>query len=140
MAGILPTRMRYTYSAYWTVHTDSMLVACTFVLGCIAVQEPEAAPAPLRVACVGDSITFGSGLERRERHSYPVLLGDLLGGAVEVRNFGVGGTTLLRAADRPYVDTAAYRDLLAWRPQTVVVILGTNDSCDTRAAPELEAA
>ena len=33
----------------------------------------------IRVACVGDSITYGSGIKFRSRDSYPAQLGRMLG-------------------------------------------------------------
>ena len=42
----------------------------------------------IRVACVGNSITFGSGIANRDRDSYPSVLGQMLGRGYEVRNFG----------------------------------------------------
>ncbi len=84
--------------------------------------------APTRVACVGDSITYGSGLPDRERTTYPLLLGHLLGEGYEVRNFGVSGATLLRAGNKPWTETGAALRALEWRPEVVVIKLGTNDS------------
>lgn len=45
-----------------------------------------------RVACVGDSITYGYGAAS-PYDSYPAVLGRLLGSDYEARNFGVDGTT-----------------------------------------------
>ena len=85
--------------------------------------------APIRIACLGDSITFGAQIADREHSSYPGWLNGFLGQNFEVRNFGVGGTTLLTQADRPYVQTKAYRNSLDWKPDIAVIILGTNDTC-----------
>ncbi|MBK9386263.1 MAG: prolyl oligopeptidase family serine peptidase [Planctomycetes bacterium] len=88
-----------------------------------------AAAGQTRVACLGDSITFGARVEDREHNAWPVQLAALLGGGFEVRNFGVGGATLLRAADTPYVRMQAWRDALAFAPEIAIVSLGTNDTC-----------
>jgi acyl-CoA thioesterase I len=79
-----------------------------------------------KVACVGDSITAGylSSCEL----DYPNQLQRLLGEQWNVRNFGVGGTTLLRRADHPYVNTSAYSKALAFEADIVVIMLGTNDA------------
>jgi acyl-CoA thioesterase-1 len=82
----------------------------------------------IRVACVGDSITFGSGVKDREVNNYPAQLGRMLGEKWEVRNFGVSGATMLRKGDKPYDKQKAYNDALAWKPDVVVIKLGTNDS------------
>ena len=50
----------------------------------------------MRVACVGDSITFGAGIEDREKKCYPAQLQELLGPRFEVRNFGRSGATASR--------------------------------------------
>ena len=49
----------------------------------------------IRVACVGDSITFGARVEDRKINSYPAVLGRLLGARYEVRNFGCSGATFM---------------------------------------------
>src|SRR6185369_3472103 len=81
-----------------------------------------------RVACVGDSITFGFGIADREHNSYPAKLAKLLGPGVEVRNFGVNGATALKHGTRPYSAQQACRDALAFKPQFAVIMLGTNDT------------
>ena len=82
----------------------------------------------VRVACVGDSITAGSGSSDREAKAYPVILGQLLGDRYEVRNFGIGGRTLLKNGDRPYWNEAFLQESLDYQPDIVVIKLGTNDS------------
>ena len=68
----------------------------------------------IRVACIGNSITYGAGIANREQNSYPAQLQAYLGPDYEVRNFGVSATTLLRSGDYPYVRTAAYRQALGY--------------------------
>ncbi|MGE3637200.1 MAG: GDSL-type esterase/lipase family protein [Pirellulales bacterium] len=87
-----------------------------------------AEPARIRVACIGDSITYGFGFTDRERDSYPSKLARLLGKEYDVRNFGVNGATLLKQGTRPYWTQDAYRDALAFRPDAVIIQLGTNDT------------
>ncbi|MGH9726034.1 MAG: GDSL-type esterase/lipase family protein [Candidatus Acidiferrales bacterium] len=82
----------------------------------------------IRVACVGDSITYGYGLTNREQDAYPAVLGRLLGVGWDVRNFGVSATTLLHNGDYPYIKRPAYTDALTFAPDIVVIMLGTNDS------------
>jgi len=82
----------------------------------------------VKVACVGDSITFGVGVGNRDRDSYPAQLGRLLGRGYDVQNFGSSGATLLEQGNNPYVKTRAFRDAMKFRPNVVVILLGTNDS------------
>jgi lysophospholipase L1-like esterase len=89
-------------------------------------------PGRKRVACLGDSITFGAGAEPREKFSYPAQLGAMLGNDYEVRNFGVGSSTVLMAGDKPYRKQPQFQAALDFDPDIVVVMLGVNDTC---AAP-----
>ena len=102
----------------------------TPTLATIALTLAVAAPATSqrRIACLGDSITFGARIADRDHGCYPARLGARMP-TVEARNFGVGGATLLRRADRPYMETEPWREALAWRPDVAVVVLGTNDTC-----------
>lgn len=83
---------------------------------------------PVRVACVGDSITFGSGLADRAHMAYPAVLGRLLGPHYQIVNFGVSGATLLKNGNKPYWKQPALSQAADFQPQIVVIKLGTNDS------------
>lgn len=82
----------------------------------------------IKVACIGNSITYGAGIKDRKNDSYPVVLGKLLGEGYEVRNFGISGRTLLNKGDRPYMKEQIYQDALDYQPDVVVIKLGTNDT------------
>ncbi len=82
----------------------------------------------IRVACVGDSITYGAGVEDRETNNYPSVLGGMLGSSFEVRNFGRSGATLLSTGDLPYGSTDEFRAATDWVPDVVILKLGTNDT------------
>ena len=90
---------------------------------CEAARE-----APKRIACVGDSITFGAAIKDRVKNCYPAQLGRMLGEKFEVRNFGVNGATLLKKGDKPYWKLKAYANARDFQPEVVVIKLGTNDS------------
>ncbi len=79
---------------------------------------------PFKVACVGNSITHGGN----NAYSYPQQLGALLGSEYEVRNFGVGGTTMLKKGDLPYWEETAFEHALEYEPDILILMLGTNDS------------
>jgi lysophospholipase L1-like esterase len=92
----------------------------------------DAHPAPqqdaVRVACIGNSITDGHGIEMAPVNGYPALLQRQLGNGYWVKNFGVSGRTLLNHGDMPYTNETAWKDALAFNPDIVVIKLGTNDS------------
>jgi lysophospholipase L1-like esterase len=91
-------------------------------------QVIRASP-PIRVACLGDSITFGAGARSREQEAYPAQLSALLGSGYEVRNFGVGGCTLLFEGDRPYRRQPQFQAAIEFDPDVVLLLLGANDTC-----------
>ena len=91
-----------------------------------ARQTPQ--PGAIRVACIGNSITDGHGIDMATQHGYPALLQRKLGKDYWVKNFGVSGRTLLNKGDMPYMNEKAWKDALAFNPDIVVIKLGTNDS------------
>ena len=82
---------------------------------------------PIRVVCVGNSITAGIGASDGA-HAYPAQLGNLLGNKYLVLNCGVSGRTLLKKGDFPYWNEKKYADAKNFDPQIVLIALGTNDS------------
>lgn len=115
---------------------------CCCVLLAAACSPSDVEPAPIdensyegtiRVACVGDSLTFGANLEDRGRNAYSAQLGRLLGAKWETRNFGCPGTTVLKAskttpAGLPYVEQKVYAKALAFQPHVVILQFGGNDA------------
>ncbi len=112
------------------------LIPISLTAGLLAVANLFAAPmdpikpgdykAPVKVACIGDSITEGVGAERGK--SYPSQLQEMLGDKWLVGNFGVSGRTLLKKGDFPYWNEAKYQDSLKSEPDVVIIMLGTNDT------------
>jgi len=82
----------------------------------------------IRIACIGDSITYGYSIKNRIKDSYPAQLGRMLGDKWQVRNFGVSGATLLKKGDLPYWNQQAFKDALAYNPNVIIIKLGTNDT------------
>ncbi len=89
----------------------------------------------IRVACVGNSITYGTGVEPRETMNYPTQLGRMLGEGYEVGNFGHPGATLLNKGHNPYMKLPEFRAALDFKPDIAIVHLGINDT-DPRNWPE----
>lgn len=104
-------------------HTQ-MLAELTTWLNNLQLQSPG----DKRVACVGNSITDGHGIDMADLYGYPAELERILGSGYKVRNFGVGARTAINNGDHPYMIETAWRDCLAWNPDIVVIKLGTNDS------------
>lgn len=82
----------------------------------------------IRVACVGDSITYGSLVAGQPWNNYPAQLGRLLGPDYSVGNFGYSDRTAMKEADRPYIKESLFEKSIAFTPDIVVLMLGTNDT------------
>ena len=81
----------------------------------------------IKVACVGNSITFGYALKDRENNNYPRQLGLMLGDKYEVGNFGRTGATLMKKGHNPYYNWKEYKQAIEFEPDIVVIHLGVND-------------
>lgn len=103
----------------------STLLLVLLYIGIARAQETP----KIKIACIGNSITYGAGIKDRANDSYPAVLNRLLGNdKYDVCNYGVSARTLLSKGDRPYIKEQAYRDALAFEPDIVTIKLGTNDT------------
>ena len=91
----------------------------------------------IRVACIGDSITWGFTLLNPWKQGYPALLQEKLGKEYEVRNFGFNDASARFDADTPYVNKRVYRESLEWNPDIVLLMLGTNDTKTRNWDPDI---
>jgi lysophospholipase L1-like esterase len=85
-------------------------------------------PKTVRIACVGDSITWGSILKNRAQKSYPGQLARQLGTGFAVGNFGASGSFVVRNSPKPFLEHPFYDYSLSFRPNIVVLMVGTNDA------------
>ena len=81
----------------------------------------------IKVACVGNSVTYGYGLPNPATDAYPAQLQKLLGDAFDVRNFGRNGATLMHGSGTTYRLQNECKRALAFAPDYVVIDLGLND-------------
>ena len=101
-----------------------------FYIGVINSYHPMKKPKQnqIKVACVGDSITYGCMLKNRRRNNYPAVLNRLLGENYCVNNFGYTDRTAIKSGDLPYTKEKLYKQSLDFNPNIVIFLLGSNDS------------
>lgn len=86
--------------------------------------------APVKVACVGDSITFGSGLKPGDAR-YPQVLATLMGPDYDVKGFGNPGKTAGNypgQAGRWFGSTPQHKQALDFKADIYISNLGINDT------------
>ena len=97
---------------------SSAMVASTFAAG--------------KVACVGNSITYGYGIESwPDQTSYPHHLQGMLrenAPSDTVENFGVSGLTVRKDDQASYWKGHRFAPAIEFAADTVIIELGTNDS------------
>ncbi len=108
----------------WFKYHDQMLTDIGNWLNAHKAPKTDA----VKVACIGNSITDGHGIDMATQHGYPALLQQMLGDGYWVKNFGVSARTLLNKGDFPYMNEMAWKDAVAFQPDVVIIKLGTNDS------------
>ena len=101
--------------------TIILLLLTLFVAGASAKEKTK-------VACVGNSVTYGYGIEDREHYSYPVQLQGMLGDGYDVRNFGRSSATLNSHSPMAYTKQPEYRAAMDFKADIVVIHLGLNDT------------
>ncbi|MBQ2289990.1 MAG: hypothetical protein II249_04900 [Bacteroidaceae bacterium] len=99
------------------------LLMLLLVLPLLAVAQEKT-----KVACIGNSVTYGYGHKDPKATSYPTQLQQMLGDKYEVRNFGYSGATLLSKGHRPYINLNEYKAALEFAPDIAVIHLGLNDT------------
>jgi lysophospholipase L1-like esterase len=102
-----------------------LLVIClVFILETSAQSKKD------QIACIGNSITFGARVQNPASESYPAVLHSLLQGGgysgYQVKNFGIGGATVIRYGTPNIWKTVD--SLKLFRPDVVVIEVGTNET------------
>jgi acyl-CoA thioesterase I len=82
----------------------------------------------VRIACIGDSITEGSGLACPAKTAYPVVMDSILGSKYVVLNCGRSATTLQKRGDFPFWICKEFSNVFVYKPNIITIKLGTNDT------------
>lgn len=107
---------------------QTVILLGLLILTTISASAASKKQKTIRVACIGNSITYGTGIADRTNDSYPSQLQRLLGSNYQVGNFGKPGATLLYHGHRPYVKQEEFKDAIAFKGDIAVIHLGINDT------------
>ena len=107
---------------------QTVILLGLLILTTISASAASKKQKTIRVACIGNSITYGTGIADRTNDSYPSQLQRLLGSNYQVGNFGKPGATLLYHGHRPYVKQEEFKEAIAFKGDIAVMHLGINDT------------
>lgn len=107
---------------------QTVILLGLLILTTISASAASKRQKTIRVACIGNSITYGTGIADRTSDSYPSQLQRLLGSNYQVGNFGKPGATLLYHGHRPYVKQEEFKEAIAFKGDIAVMHLGINDT------------
>ena len=111
-----------------TIKRICVFFAAALLLFSAIPISAEETTEPIKVACVGDSLTYGYLSSDQSQKSYPARLQTLLGDGYEVRNFGVNSMTMMAGYSKSYINQSQYTQSIAYDADIIIIMLGTNDS------------
>ncbi|MSP07577.1 MAG: G-D-S-L family lipolytic protein, partial [Chitinophagaceae bacterium] len=88
----------------------------------------------VNIACIGNGVTYGIGVENREKNNFPQQLQYLLGANYKVTNFGAVNAPVLSNGVNGYNKTAAFKKSQTGNPNIVFVELGLDEIKTTDTA------
>ena len=103
-------------------------VALVILLSLSACVDKKEQLSPLKIVCLGDSITYGHKLADPALQSYPGQLSQQAHGQWKVLNCGVNGATALNKGDIPITGLKAFQRAIRSQADVVVIMLGSNDT------------
>lgn len=81
----------------------------------------------IKIGCVGDSITYGTGSTDPSMDSYPVYLQRMLGYDYYLEKYGAPSNSLIETDDPTFLKHAYFQQSVSARLDVVIIMLGTND-------------
>ena len=88
----------------------------------------------VKVACVGDSITYGA-TSTNDQQNYPNYLQEMLGLDYHVLNAGISGYSIVSTDQYAYKKSNEFSQAISFLPDVVLFALGTNDANPTPNQP-----
>lgn len=79
-----------------------------------------------KIACIGDSITYGTGIIRKNSYSYPSILESLLDDCI-IENYGAPGFAVQKQAKKSYWEHPNLKKAIQSKPNIIIFMLGSND-------------
>ena len=91
-------------------------------------KTPQFSTDKIHIACIGDSITYGAGVNGKKEETWEYFLNEKLGERYQVLNYGISARTLQKQGDYPYTADKFYEISKGNKIETYLIMLGTNDA------------
>ena len=101
------------------MHKAAWLLFCLFLF-----QVRIAAQKPIKIACVGSSLTYGLHMANRSKNSFPLQLQYLLGSKYAVINYGVPGAIVFTGYSEQV------KNVVAARPDIIILNFGSYETSE----------
>jgi len=102
-------------------------IRINFVLIGIIFSLSSFAQNIVNIACVGNGVTYGIGVENSVKNNFPQQLQYLLGTNYKVSNFGVVNAPVLNSSINGYSKIAAFKKSHDFNPNIVFIELGLDE-------------
>lgn len=106
----------------------ALFIALLASLAKLPAADSTTTAKPIRVICLGDSVTAGARLDDPAKNSYPARLQVLLSSCYAVSNYGVSSCTLIHQGQPNVWSTLKRIKEDKFDPDIVVINLGINDT------------
>ena len=113
----------YTFNTTFDISDTRQCILISLLQGVIRDTILKNLKDTIKVACVGDSVTYGYGISNWPNNNYPFILGGILGGEYTVNNYCQSGSCVQSNLNKPYSSKSHYKKSLEFEPNTVIFML-----------------
>ena len=106
---------------------NKLLISIRNILVGLIFSSSSYAQNVVNIACIGNGVTYGVGVENREKNNFPQQLQYLLGANYKVTNFGVVNAPLLNSGINGYSKSVVFKRSHDFNPNIVFVELGLDE-------------
>ena len=106
---------------------NKLLISIRNILVGLIFSSSSYAQNVVNIGCIGNGVTYGVGVENREKNNFPQQLQYLLGANYKVTNFGVVNAPLLNSGINGYSKSVAFNKSHDLNPNIIFVELGLDE-------------
>ena len=113
----------YTFNTTFDISDTRNCILIPLLQGIIRDTILKNLKDTIKVACVGDSVTYGYGISNWPKNNNPFILESFLGDEYTVNNYGFCGSCVQSDGNKPYSSKSPYKKSLEFEPDIVIFML-----------------